>query len=162
MPQRLNGAKYLFLQHILPELLQRISVNAHQNVSFMYNGALAHFLWQCVTTYMLHITGGGLDPTDLLLCSTLPEPQSLDFFLGNLKSLVIRPWRLQWRISWHGSSSLQLTSPTHRNCLSASDSPSFVGVGCAMTSADTTSKNSCNNQSFVVVFLTWSCDALFV
>ncbi|GFT40489.1 hypothetical protein TNCV_4354011 [Trichonephila clavipes] len=112
MPQRLNGAKYLFLQHILPELLQRISVNAHQNVSFMYNGALAHFLWQCVTTYMLHITGGGLDPTDLLLCSTLPEPQSLDFFLGNLKSLVIRPWRLQWRISWHGSSSLQLTSPT--------------------------------------------------
>ncbi|GFT40503.1 hypothetical protein TNCV_3790621 [Trichonephila clavipes] len=92
MPQRLNGAKYLFLQHILPELLQRISVNAHQNVSFMYNGALAHFLWQCVNHLYATYHGGGLDPTDLLLCSTLPEPQSLDFFLGNLKSLVIRPW----------------------------------------------------------------------
>ncbi|GBM14242.1 hypothetical protein AVEN_167324-1 [Araneus ventricosus] len=45
LPDRLpNGSKYLdFLQHVLPDLLQRIETTVRQNMWFMYNGAPADF-----------------------------------------------------------------------------------------------------------------------
>ncbi|GFT66429.1 hypothetical protein TNCV_3208681 [Trichonephila clavipes] len=62
----------------------------------------------------------------------------------------------QWRISQHGSSLLQLTSPAHRICLNASNNPSSIGVGCAMTYAAATSNNSCDNP----LWLHFRCQAV--
>ncbi|GBM32786.1 hypothetical protein AVEN_83748-1 [Araneus ventricosus] len=72
-------------------------------------------LW-CVTTSMLHIPGGGLDAADLLLGLHVLRTQSLGFLLLGPHEMFIRRLWIQWRISQHGSSSLQETSPAHRVC----------------------------------------------
>lgn len=44
LPARLNGADYLhFLQNILPDLLEDVSLNIRQNLWFLHDGCPAHF-----------------------------------------------------------------------------------------------------------------------
>ncbi|GFV61220.1 uncharacterized protein TNCV_500121 [Trichonephila clavipes] len=84
LPECLDGAKYLvFLQHVLPELLQGVVPLSTRCGSCTM---LHHiFRLRCVATSMLHIPKGG--PV------TWP-PRSADFntldffFWGHLKSLV--------------------------------------------------------------------------
>ncbi|GFW13183.1 uncharacterized protein TNCV_4120841 [Trichonephila clavipes] len=58
LPERLNDTKYLvFLQHILPELLQIVPATAYQDVWFLHDGAPAHF--SIAVRNLLHATYSG-------------------------------------------------------------------------------------------------------
>lgn len=91
LPERLNGAKYLvFLQHVLPDLLQGIPATVRQNMLFMHDGAPAHFSIavrnHLDATYPGRWIGRG---GPVAWPPRSPDLNPLDFFFwGHLKSLV--------------------------------------------------------------------------
>ncbi|GFW44603.1 hypothetical protein TNCV_4481491 [Trichonephila clavipes] len=97
------------------------------------------FQFWCVTNSMLRNPGGGMDSVVNFL--SLHAPNLLDlFFWGRLKS------RVYARGYSSGSSSFHLTAPAHQNNSNASNNPSSVNVGCAITYEATTSNNFSDNH----------------
>ncbi|GFW67530.1 uncharacterized protein TNCV_3392011 [Trichonephila clavipes] len=97
-------------------ILQVVPIPAHQEVWFLHNGATAYFSILMRDHFHAIYPGKWIRRSGPVAWSPRsPDLNLFDFFFwDSLKSL-------QRRISWHGSSVLQLTSPPHWICFKVSN-----------------------------------------
>jgi hypothetical protein len=91
LPRRLNGDGYLqFLNEVLPELLEEVSLAIQRDLWYLHDGAPPHYAWQVRTWMDISFPNRWIGRAGRILWPPRsPDLSSCDFFLwGHMKRLV--------------------------------------------------------------------------